>query len=209
MAEEAKLLPPLDDRRRFRSLWKELLFARALAAAIAGAHFEILMLMRLPGLSIQMDMPVFAFFVALPSAVAKRGWKVLPITVALVTCAGAVVYVALGYPHVGKGLSARLLDRAILAAVFAAVGVAEGLLERSIATTWCGLFGGALSGVASAECWFWGLNRWQPEFLSLDPRVLFMAASLAIAHLGVGLSLALGRWIRDIPKRGRTSPDAR
>ena len=37
----------------------------------------------------------------------------------------------------------------------------------------------------------------------LLPLLLFVTI-----HLGIGLSLALGRWIRDLPKRGASSPPA-
>ena len=195
MSEEAKLLPPLDDRRRFKSLWRELLYARVLAAMAAGALGETLITpLDPPGL---VNLVARSFFMALPSAVAKKGWKVLPLTAALTASAALVVYAVEVCFEVDSGL----ISRGYPVAIFTAVGVAEGLFERSIATTWCGMIGGALSGAVMDEWvnWF----QWHPllEFLPFDRGVLPEASSSAIAYLGVGLSLALGRWVRDIPKR--------
>jgi hypothetical protein len=203
MPDESKAPLMLDDRRRLKSLWAELLFARIPAvflAAMLSGNADLLYL----GWPNLMGVAFFAFSAAIPSMVVKRGWFVLPLAAAGAAGAGLLVVAV----HNVVPMDRDLQGRAVLVAVFAAVGVVEGQLERSIATTMCGLMGGALSGALANEWWRWrprwpwdsGPVRWSSidDYLYFYPRIVMV---LAIAHLGLGLSLALGRWVRDIPKR--------
>ena len=184
----------IDDRRRFKELWKELLLARTAAAFAAGALAKatVIGLIALkPGVNILscLVIVVDALAAALPTAVAKRGYRVFPI---------AAIAVGLGYTFhyaipdsVVADISFRQTVTVIVIVPFTALGVVEGLLERSIATTLAGMLGGAIAGATHMAILWPG-----PK----NPFVGMAVMSMHL-HLSIGLSLALGRWIRDLPRR--------
>ena len=82
------------------------------------------------------------------------------------------------------------------------MGLGEGLHERSWATSLSGINGGALAGVLA-------LLVLRSIYLfenDLGGLAVELDVSLPILHLGIGLSLALGRYIRDLPKRRAARP---
>ena len=140
-----------------------------------------------------------------PSALSKRGarsWLAVFGASLLGAAAATIGGAAFGESDVGRLCIA-------LGAVGAALGTAEGLMERSIATTYAGLMGGLAAGSVAAALvramretlWYW---RYPGDDWGLFWLVLSMAF---IIQFGVALSLALGRWIRDLPKRKPDKPE--
>jgi len=105
--------PQIDDRRRFKELWKELLFARFLVGLAAGGVILLLheaalgLVVRYYGsriypgslrdvaAAVKVVVPcaiiaIFSPFAAAPSAVAKRGKRVLPL-IALSVAVGQTI----------------------------------------------------------------------------------------------------------------------
>ncbi len=89
----------------------------------------------------------------------------------------------------------------------AALGAGEGWAERSLSPLCTGMLGGAVFGYSS----FWlgvvlAERDWISSFRSWGYTIIIM-------HLGIALSVRLGRWIRDLPKRkaeaGDTTPHQR
>jgi len=177
----------VDDRRRFRELWKELVFARTLVPLVVAAAFVIAARELLPR-------PAFLFppvqvmgwmlYMVIPSAAAKRGLPVPGLV-------GGLVLVPLVVFTTFDISFCHPWSPPVVATFTCAVGVSEGMLERSLATTLAGLAGGMLIAP------FCGMVA-RPVQAS---DVLEFAAVLISAHLGIALSLALGRLIRDWPKR--------
>jgi len=125
------------------------------------------------------------------------------------------VCAALGLLFMGGGV--KLFDYTMGPAIFAtagaAVGTIEGMFERSIATTQSGLLGGAASGALAGLIWSALITRFPPAYgggRSLTETAVWLvsfAAAFVVTHLGIGSSLALGRYIRDWPKRSSARPD--
>jgi hypothetical protein len=82
----------------------------------------------------------------------------------------------------------------------AALGTAEGLLEESFVVAWCGALGGLLFGFGAGLASY-GLPDIIRGWSSRSEALVTGPVVLVILHLGVGLSLAAGRWVRDIPRR--------
>ena len=180
----------LDGRRRFKALWRELVYARFLTAGVAGLGMWALgERSNLPGI---VALVVYAALFAAPSCVAKRGWAV---PVAVVLASGATIYLAWVLDTVMLP-EAQLFPMAVFAMAGAGSGVAEGQLEKSIATTYCGLLGGSLSGAIASKI--------LPETI-LNESLCLLALVFVVIHLGIGLSLALGRYVRDLPRRKAAS----
>ncbi len=207
-------IPPIDDRRRFKELWKELLFARMLGSAAAalplaiGGYWSIAMLNYLLTAQERIGYRVCGIAVsvvglALPSCIARRGWRIG------MMAAGSVAATILFCTGI-KDLVPGVYDRAFiitLATAGAALGTVEGMHDGALDTLWCGLLGGAASGALSAGALtvlMLDFHNWLPGpgcyVASIVGWLLNMWASAAVLHLGIGLSLALGRYIRDLPK---------
>jgi len=207
--------PQIDDRRRFKELWKELLFARFLVGLAAGGVILLLheaalgLVVRYYGsriypgslrdvaAAVKVVVPcaiiaIFSPFAAAPSAVAKRGKRVLPL-IALSVAVGQTI------GTLASGWGSEAVPGALFGVVGAALGLAEGTLERSVAAIYSGLLGGALIGAILGMGHRAYLNSLAGT--ALGPRLLAACLLLAALHVGIGLSLALGRWIRDLPKR--------
>ncbi len=190
--------PHIDDRRRFKELWQELLFARILAAAAVGGFFQMMVAgPRLPYMFAQFV--GVALIAAAPSALASRSWAIL-------LSASAVAYAGLIVVTFGSDAD----QIATFATVGAAVGVVEGLADRSIATACTGLTGGALAwalgGLASFQLHYWLVHL--PDEKGWGASQMFPGMIVVVlGHLGIGLSLALGRYIRDLPKRKQDEPE--
>jgi len=180
----------IDDNRRFRTLWRELVFARLLVTAAACGAFVAVYatLGDLTAFDRYVTVGLVSIFMAAPSAAAKKGKRVVPLVAAAVAL-GIFPAILSRDPTSYKWVSAV----AGFAAIGGAIGVVEGLFERALATTYCGLLGGSAAGALLGSLYDWAKIR--QSFLAF--MVLF-----ATIHVGVGLSLALGRWIRDLPKRG-------
>ena len=199
--------PQIDDRRRFRELWKELVFARVAPGPVQGCAMVgiVYLLLEAAGRFGLACLPVlfiaWAGILAASSAVAKRGRFVFP-RVAGGVLLSQVASVA-GLFAVEASDEAGLV--AVCAATAAAIGAIEGLLERSLATLYCGLLGGALVGALTPLALVQLL--WGPSAVrELSFFFLFFACLVPICNVGIGLSLALGRWIRDLPKRKASGP---
>ena len=86
---------------------------------------------------------------------------------------------------------------AYLGTVGAALGAGEGWAERCGATLYTGMLGGAVFGYSS----FWlGVVLVESDWISSSRQ---WGYTIIIMHLGIAFSLALGRYIRDLPKRKR------
>jgi len=186
----------IDDRRRFRELWKELVFARLLAAGAAGLAMRAIFELGPFITSGAFLLIVYAFLFAAPSWVAKRGW-IVPVAVML----ASAVTIYLTYILDTKILPGTdLFPMAVIAMAGAGLGVAEGQIEKSMATNYCGLLGGIASGALACRI--------------IDPDDVhdgwwFLPAAFVMIHVGIGLSLALGRWMRDWPGRRAATPPAK
>jgi len=201
--------PQIDDRRRFKALWKELVFARILAAGVAG-----LVLGCLPGNLGPWWLVAAAVLMAAPSAIAKRGHIVLP-AVAAAIGAATIAYVMVPEPVDETGMSDGYINieqeyATVLLIWAAAIGVVEGNLERSLATILSGTLGGMATGLVflpATILWtrrFTGGSGPWPQWAASF--AFYFALASVFTHLSIGLSLALGRWIRDLPKREPPSP---
>jgi len=184
--------PQIDDRRRFRELWKELLLARFAAAAAAGLAYAIIR----EGLGGAIGLGVLFLLLALPSAAAKRGRWVLPAVAAAVMAGALSAYI--GTTRLTRDFDELLV---ITATIGAAMGVVEGTFEKSVATIYAGLIGGALAGAAA---WVADDVIVSAVRAHIEQQCGLVAVFVTI-HLGIALSLALGRWIRDWPKRSATA----
>ena len=205
--------PQIDDRRRLGDLADFILIRVIVTCVTASVVGPIFLRVRhfhpmYPTRDWQF-FTVLAFLMVLvlgiPSALSKKGARSWLVVFGMsLSGAGAAV---IGGATFGESTWDPLC--VALGAVGAALGTAEGLLERSIATTYAGLIGGLLSGSAAAAVvpamglhyWYlWGKGDRQ---MGLFWVVLSMAF---IIQFGVALSLALGRWIRDLPKRKQDEP---
>ena len=207
--------PQIDDHRRFKELWKELVFARLATAAGLGLVCGVVLLWVGFAESIP-TLVLIMLMLAVPSAAATRGALVVPAIMAAVLSGWYVMQLGHwlfgmtwqaavsgpGYESVSEVL-APISPIESSAVVASAIGVVEGLFRRSTATIFGGLLGGMASGAAAGalQPGVGGMGELTKAFLL--PLLLFVTI-----HLGIGLSLALGRWIRDLPKRGASSPPA-
>ena len=184
----------MDDRRRFRELWKELLLARAAGSVVGtivfflGFGLVVFIWGRDPNAKSVLALGIFAAVgLGIPSSIAKRGKTAGPLVALATFLAGAGLvasFVASGtyWPD----------DIALPVTLGCTIGAVEGSLERSWASLLTGILGGTVSGLFFAT--------YCPSYHHVDD-IEVDFAFVAILHLGIGLSLALGRWIRDWPKR--------
>ncbi len=190
--------PHIDDRRRFKELWKELLLARvAVPLAIVIPLTGIMVIGRWANSVSLIVLPLIAsavFLLVFPTVVAKRGKDVHTAVAAGGIGAGLIALVALACLQLFKEEPISL--PVLVYCMGAGMGFAEGWLERSVATTYVGLIGGTLAGAAAVRALAPVFE--QPNALAV---VGLSALAAVVLHLGIGLSLALGRWIRDLPKR--------
>ena len=201
--------PQIDDRRRFSDWRKEFLFARVLAPVAAGtaawgAHRGLL--------------AIFSFFtrsyaytcfgvlivgLSLPVMVAKRGKSVFPLAAGLALVSFACAWTGSHFFYNGAPE-----PELVMGAIVAGIGLAEGCSERSVATMWCGLIGGCFFGAAFAGC-FSTVCYLHMNIFTFDlyywPDTAF---GFMMVHWGLFISLALGRWIRDLPKRKQAQDQA-
>jgi len=162
-----------------------------------------------------------AIVLAVPTVIAKRGGRVYLSAAGAVACAGIIGTIGVYLTRTADAMSvhdamdvydlSNVADsiegsHAWLVMMFgvsaAAVGLVEGLYERSIATTYCGLLGGALSGAAGPILpRVIGASGGDP----IGQALLAFLIGATVGNVGIGLSLALGRYIRDLPKRREKS----
>jgi len=187
--------PQIDDRRRFKELWRELVVARVGVAGLAGALSAVILYYGEYGTS---DFGLLLMFISLslPSAAAKRGFIVLPMVCAAIAASFIAVFVVTFRP---VGFIVPVFGPPVhiyVPVVAASTGLAECLLERP----W---YAGATAIVGGPMFLAPGLAIGLLAQLIVGQRVpvLFFMALMISCHVGIGLSLALGRWIRDLPKR--------
>ncbi len=188
--------PQIDDRRRFKELWKELCVragAAMLAGLAAGVWIEVVdshLSHSYPlGNVLLLATPVV--FLPLPSCSVKKGLTVFPYSAAALL-SGIVLLVLVGELRFFGG------DLSLLVTLGTAIGVVEGLLERSLATLLAGMLGGAASGALACATWSHDLSG----IIGVSGHNIAIAMmAVVIVHVTIGLSLALGRGIRDLPKR--------
>lgn len=214
----------IDDRRRFRSLSAELVYARAAAAVLVSplliASVEFLehpCFLRPRIIARLCAIAIIAVCMVAPTVVARRG----PRTPLVILGGGLVGLPAVGFLMSAAGVQAVYIPPALAITLGAIIGCAEGMAERSIATTYGGLLGGAagmylgLTLGAAASCLLSLSVRtpWLGQQLELgvvrgciDEPFLVASPTVVVTHLVLGLSLALGRRIRDLPKRAHPEP---
>jgi len=195
----------IDDRRRFKELWKELLIARLAVGILQGCAVGWIVVWAADArLGVAFLAVVFvgcAGILAASSAVAKRGRAVFPLVAGGVLLSQAT---SIG-GCIAAGAFAEALLLAVCGAVVAAIGTLEGLFERSLATVYCGLLGGAAVGALAPVALMrlpWPDIFEVAEWRAVLTVVLFFACLVPICNVGIGLSLALGRLVRDLPRRG-------
>ena len=201
--------PLIDDRRRFRELWKELLFARLCVSLLLSpvilsgidmlSYFDSVA----SGYGWRAEwwdwsvVIMLGFTVGLPSLAAKKGGVVFP-----VVGFGAILALSPAWVFQTTRSAPMLTPCVVLGLVGTGAGLVEGRLERSLATMWCGLLGGALSGILGGLIVSGGAVYSDGQ---CRPGILSAGGPIAL-HLGIGFSLALGRWVRDWPRRGQGEP---
>ena len=194
--------PPIDDRRRFKQLWKELLLARV---GISAGLFPVMMFL-LPMIAAALSAPgrdtagflmilvqVLCSCLAMPSLATHRPGG---ISGAVGMASYLAVIPAIYFSATGAGVHLELWM--IFGIAGGTLGTIEGLCERAIATTCAGTLGGILTGAMAGRCAMAMLPGGEP-----GPSLGAFGAAVVSAPLlqvGIGLSLALGRWIRDWPK---------
>ena len=209
---DARMTDPVDDRRRFRELWKEILFVRMAASLLtATVAFWVVALLvvnwvvymddALQGIGAPAGAECYFWsfvlvWASLPSALSTREKAVHWLLPGMTFVALAVAFAAT-ITSTGEQPPPWIL----LGTLGAALGLGEGLLQRSVSTAYGGLLGGLLVGAATgyASAGVLCSTLTAPYRLALD-----MAVAVAIfvsLQLGIGLSLALGRWLRDGPKK--------
>ncbi len=135
--------PPIDDRRRFKELWKELLVR--LAASVLAALGVVFANGPLDN-GVSWVAPIFYLVlsasIALPAVFVKRGAIVLP------AVAGGIFAAIVLVDHYGQSLGIEYEQHELVigGTIGAAIGVIEGILEKSVATTFAGLLGGSIAG---------------------------------------------------------------
>ncbi len=220
--------PQIDDRRRFKDTVRELLYARVMVGGLSGAVALALYVLLAAALGGVMwssqwvignqnnkaawlqffltwflwgfNWTVIPLALAAPTAVAKRGRMIFPLAV-LVVLGSSIVALLPGYLVESEamwGISTCLAG--------AALGLTEGRLERSLATLYAGMLGGAATGAIVGQVYMAEITSAWGNTLDLTDALAFITLCAGglmcmTLHLGIGLSLALGRWIRDLPKR--------
>jgi len=198
--------PQIDDRRRFKELRGELLWCRALIVPVEFVGLIAALIFAAvvtdAGTCFNSMMSDLAFLItgtiacapvlALPTLAAKRGSG--PFLLAALAMAAAGVAGTLGCRAVGADPDAWFLMMFGVSA--AAAGLVEGIFERSVATTFCGMVGGAAGGVAGPM-----VCRALMGGTYLDLGIILFVVGALSGNLAIGLSLALGRWMRDLPKK--------
>ena len=182
--------PQVDDRRRFKALWKELLLARLLVALLAGVAALLCEGVACPGSQITV-----LLCLAVPSLVARRGWGLPPLLAAAFACAVGALIVAERH-----GL-ARTWDLSVSVAIFGcALGLAEGIHDGSLTAV---LSGGLGTGTAGAIAGRFALYLREET----SPSSLAFRASLVLAfvtlHLASGASPGLARRVLRLAGLGR------
>ncbi len=187
-----------NDLLPWKSLWwQEVCNIRLIHRASPGRQsVELFALLYAPSLR-----PAFAMVVmlAFASAAAKKGLWVVP---ACAAAAAASLGAGIGGGRLLGGGGPGLVMGVAL--VGAGVGLAEGLFERSVATIYAGLLGGALSGAAVGFVVQWAYVTCEAGYGGAVAAGHCM--QFALLHVGVGLSLAAGRYIRDLPKERGPAP---
>jgi hypothetical protein len=155
----------------------------------------------------------FSFVLAAPTAIARRGLGPYLLVAAVVSAGGIAAHMGAWLVDALPPASDRIYDKATIRYITmmagtsaAAIGVAEALYEKSAAATFCGLFGSILAGITTPLLLLWPLkpgfiNDWNAAHAVLMTFVF----GPSICNIGIGLSLALGRYIRDLPKKGGAS----
>jgi len=190
-----------DDRRRFDDLGKEMVIARMLAPLLT-----VLFLAIIGGLAKETRSGLVALVFslgciaapAIPSVAAKRGLIVLPAVCGAVVA--AMLATRTGIEQAAP-VSSVMESRAIFGVIGATVGLIEGMLERSIATIYCGLIGGGFVGAVVGAAFSLAENMGNNMLL-----LTFIVIGFVTIEEGIAFSLAIGRRIRDLPKR--TQPGA-
>ncbi len=214
--------PQIDDCRRFKELWKELCLARVICGAAAALISAVIywqlrwLPARLGAFGSWLPFILSCVFLALPSAAAKRGKLVIPLVSAAALGAHIVAY----YGHMLAGITdASTTPQGVvveivalslvtnLAMIGAGIGVVEGQLERSLATTFAGLTGGILCGGLAGWLRSWIMRMPSFELQGFEREVWSAVVLVLCLHVGIGLSLAVGRWIRDLPKGKQDKPE--
>ena len=213
------------DRRRFPDFRSELIYARILAASVAGAvamlvtwlYSAVFMAIAFRSMSGGPGPAMFLLLLpvvlvapaslAAPSSVAKRGRIVFLLT--MLAIIGAHVATYLGIYFTGVQMTMRN-QGALLGVTGAAIGVTEGIFEKSVATTYAGLLGGAFGSaitgmVLSKVIAPLLIGGGGGVFSGIVTIWFFTTVQYVGIHLCVGVSLALGRRLRDLPQQ-RTSP---
>ena len=197
--------PQIDDRRRFRELWKELLLARLVPPTLLVLFFCLWVLkaggLRQTRTLTHPDIVVVstALMVSTSLLLAKRGRDAAVFAGAYLA---ALVYVA----HADLGIwqntfySPAHKFAFLVALVATGAAYAEGAMEGSIATRWSALIGSSATAYAVA---LWAGKHGEGYIIPMIERSFVIRLVLCpfAVQLGIALSLALGRWIRDLPKR--------
>jgi len=197
--------PQIDDRRRFKELWKELLVARLVPPTLLVLFF-CLWVIKAGGLRqtrtlTHPDIVVVstALMVSASLLLAKRGRNA-----AIFAGAYSVALVYVAYADLGLWLNTFYSPAHkfafLVAHVAMGAGYAEGALEGSIATRWSALIGSFASAYAVA---LWAGKHGDGYIIPMieGSFVIRLAICPFAVQLGIALSLALGRLIRDLPKR--------
>ena len=190
---------------RYRELWVEIVFARILAAAAAGALVSLVVksvLGRWVPAAKVLGPVVLAAGLAAPTAVAKRWKRAFPAAAGGALAAMIAVRVVY-WAYAGATPPAWIF----LAAAGAAVGLAEGAIDHSASEAYGGLVDGALGGVLAGLFVLRAGDRLQSlSFVGQD--VVYFASAFVVIHLGVGLGLGFGRQLRALAAQKRQGKDS-
>jgi hypothetical protein len=194
---EPEAPPPADElaargRRRFKELWKEMLLGRILPGIAAGLAF--LYCAHCYGLRIESFWLVTALLV--PSLLARRGWSSVP---TMLAAAGVAFMAAWGSRWL---LMFHTLDTwQVIGISAAAVGLAEGVIERSVAVAVLGMLGGfgAAALLAASLGGAWLAIPGAPEALS---PLIEHAEAFGLYNFLMGASVAVGRHLAHLRTPG-------
>ncbi len=171
------------DGRRQATFAGEII-ARAIASAAVGVMLIFVgffSFVLTPDVAVPVLVAFFGIAVAAQVATARRG-KLLPILAGMVAI---TVTVVLLLPQPGFDMEVMLI------VLIAAIGLMEGLHDRSLTEAYLGLFGGAVTGL---------LLAYVPDFLDIGSSGigigLLVVWNFFFANLGIAVSLQLGRMLR-------------